>query len=141
MQLYHLRGNVLDSDPGLPILHCISHDARLGAGVARELQQKFNFRNQILAVRRSMPSLVVTYGQRTVLNLITKWRYFEKPTLNNFKRALLALRVFVLQNNIQEIATVRLGTGLDGLAFADVLEALTTVFYDVNVKVYMYYFA
>ena len=139
MQLYHRRGNVLDSDPSLPILHCISHDARLGAGVARELNQKLNFRNQILAVQRSMPGLVVTYGQRTVLNLLTKWRYFDKPTLNNFKQALLALRNFVLLHNVQEIATVRLGTGLDRLALDDVLEALATIFYDVNVRVYMYY--
>lgn len=140
MQLYHLRGDVLKSDPRLPILHCISYDARMSAGVARSLQRKYNFRNQILATPRSMPGLVVSYGQRTVLNLITKWRYFEKPTLENFELALLELRHLVVQNNIQEIATVRLGTGLDMLTLNEVLGKLYNIFHNVNVTFYMFYF-
>ena len=140
MQLIHIRGDALTSPEDAPLVHCISHDGALSAGFALHVHARYKIRHEIQATHRSCPGLVpIRRGKRLILNLITKRRYFDKPTLSSLRSALILLRNFLDANGILCISTVGLGSGLDRLNYHDVLHVLSDVFSKTNVIIHMYH--
>ena len=71
------------------------------------------------------PGTMVAYYDasrcRFVYNLVTKTRFFHKPTYDTLHLSLFALKQYVLSHNIKEISIPRLGTGFDRLHWPTVL--------------------
>jgi len=67
--------------------------------------------------------------------LITKERYWQKPTYDDLEKSLLAMREHCVVNNVVNLAMPRIGCGLDGLNWNKVKNLLENVFQHANVKI------
>lgn len=124
---------------GVPIVHCVSWCGKMGAGVARTLNSIFDLKTEFQATERYGPGLVaIPRYNRYILNLITKKYFFGKPTLDDFKQALLFLREFIIQHNCKHVAAPALGTGRDKLPMEAVLDALAEALDGLDVVVHIH---
>ena len=70
-----------------------------------------------------------------VLNLITKERYFHKPTLAAMKAALQKMKEICERESIYKIAMPTIGAGLDRLKWEDVATQIKNVFEDTEIEI------
>jgi len=109
-------------------VHCISTDCKMGAGIAVPMRKKFGLGGLVTAYtpeQRKHPTCIYYKG---VLNLITKDRYFHKPTLQNMKTALTKMGLLMIHHGIGAIAMPKIGSGLDKLSWPEVRVCLHEVF-------------
>lgn len=112
------------------LAHCISGDFAMGRGIAVEFVKRFDMKKKLQA---RFPDFIyeMRYGARMgecilvdrVLNLVTKERYFQKPTYCSISQALAAMRDICIANNIKKVAMPLIGCGLDRLDF-DIVRVL-----------------
>ncbi|XP_037087230.1 ADP-ribose glycohydrolase OARD1-like [Pollicipes pollicipes] len=118
------------------LAHCISADCRLGKGIAAIFKRKFGGISELLAQRKKPGEVaVLRRGSRYVYNLITKHKYYEKPTYETLRRALSAVKEHCVTHEVRHLAMPRIGCGLDGLTWDRVLPIIKDVFQDCCVQV------
>lgn len=120
------------------LCHCISADFALGAGIAKKFAS--------MGVKKA---LIEAFGKGdwngngyTILscctewrgewNLVTKERYFHKPTLDTLKQSLVDMRTHC--GDIK-IAMPKIGCGLDRLNWQEVEQIIREVFADSDVEI------
>lgn len=124
------------------LAHCISSDFGMGKGIAVEFNRHFNMK-QILQIKypeywKQFKSLGVNGDcilEGRVLNLITKERYYGKPTLQSMRSALSNMKAICLKENISKIAMPMIGAGLDRLEWDKVSEQIQSVFCDTDIEI------
>lgn len=124
------------------LAHCISADFGMGKGIVVEFNKRFDMKRKL---QNKYPDYLNQFTRhRTggdcilegrVLNLITKERYFEKPSIITMRLALQKMKKICLENNITKIAMPTIGTGLDRLAWSDVSKQINGVFSDTNIEI------
>lgn len=130
-------------------VQCVSRDLVMGAGIALQFNREFDIRN---LARSRWSTLTAENKERTrclrvhrVFNLITKEKYYNKPTLETMSEALESLRgnIRSLLKQGKEINEIRLpliGCGLDKLKWEDVkpllMKNVVNHFQSITFKVY-----
>ena len=137
--LHDVLGDLFDFQHSLA--HCISSDGKMSLGIARDFVEKFpnlmKLRNMHLEVGTVVP---VRVGACYVYNLVTKCKYYNKPSLAAVQYSLCAMRAHALVNNVTNIGVPLLGAGLDKLDFErGVRPLLQGLFDDALVDVYIHY--
>ena len=139
-QINETPGNLFDYENDYALAHCISADFALGAGIAKYFQSRYGTRDEL---RQRFPHMWNGHGyclltnNDHVFNLVTKHRYFEKPTLNTMREALIHMRIIAEERGIHKIAMPRIGCGLDRLQWQDVKDILMEVYggSDLDIRV------
>ena len=132
-------GHFLDSPNS--IAHCVSSDLAMRKGLASTIACCYPALQQMrfYSPKCIPPGTLVAYydasRNRFVYNLVTKRRFFHKPTYDTFQLSLLALKQHILRHNIKEISVPRLGSGYDRLHWPTVLALLYQVFSNINVAI------
>lgn len=125
------------------LCHCISSDFALGAGIAKafaalgvkkQLCEKYPMQWQ----GRGYCLFTETNGV-TVGNLVTKQRYFHKPTLETLRQALDDFCAQALEKGLQRIAMPKIGCGLDKLDWDDVKIIIQEVFVSTDLEILVRY--
>ena len=80
--------------------HCISRDCALGMGIAVEFNKRCNLKHKLYQLVTGEDTCVLC---NNVFNLITKDKYWYKPTYKSLKLSLLTMRDIMIENNIQEV--------------------------------------
>lgn len=70
--------------------------------------------------------------------MITKPKYYHKPTYDCFERALNSLKQSCLKFKVNELAMPRIGCGLDQLNWDLVKRLIDDIFHDTNIKITIY---
>lgn len=115
------------------IVHCISNDWALGAGIAKQLKSEFKIpKVDNTKVGQCVPTFFLNGG--VILNLITKERYFQKPTYQTLEEALISL------NNLTEykdriLIMPKIGCGLDKLSWNKVEVLISKILNDRDIIV------
>ena len=124
------------------LVHCISADLAMGAGIAKE----FARRGVKAKLIKKFPGLIkigdclitATTGWKLEFNLVTKEKYWQKPTyyslkiaLNNAKELLLS----IYHKEPMKLAMPRIGCGLDKLEWSKVKAIIEEVFADTDVEI------
>ena len=78
--------------------------------------------------------------QRYVYYLVTKAKYWQKPTYDTLQSSLEAMATHCHDNNVTELAMPQIGCGLDGLQWPKVTNMIKEIFKDKEVKVTVYIF-
>lgn len=137
------------------LAHCISADFALGAGIATEFNKRFDMRKKpteyafsCLGQSNFEQMYIHTqqakciYGLQNgcvlidrVFNLITKKRFYHKPTYESINHALNMMRLICEDNNINKIAMPLIGCGLDNLRWSEVSKIVKDVFQDTDVEI------
>lgn len=123
-------------------VQCISADYAMGAGIAVEFNKRFDIKN----IMREKPDNVITSPNNTcllvndkVFNLVTKNKYFGKPTYDSLKKALMSMKILMLNNpdkiKTNKVAMPRIGCGLDKLDWDKVKPIIEEVFGDTNIEI------
>lgn len=148
MEYKEIKGNLFDAPKDAYLVHCISADFALGAGIAVEFNKRFDERRLL---KEKYPTFMDIYHKLNLLgkngtcilegrvcNLVTKERYFHKPTLYSMRDALLNMKKKVPKDALLCMPTI--GAGLDRLSWKDVSDLIREVFEDTDVSVCVYVF-
>ena len=117
------------------LAHCISADFNMGRGIVTEFNRRFFLGSKL---RASYPGYLRTWQESgreydcivcgRVINLITKGRYFQKPTYASLRGALQRMKEECRLYHIQKVAMPLIGCGLDKLEWAQVSAIIRDVF-------------
>lgn len=116
------------------LAHCISRDCKMGAGIAVDFQEKFDLRETLLNLDRDIPDCIKV---DRVFNLITKEKYWQKPTMGSVRASLEKMRDIALSEGVKKIAMPRIGSGLDRLKWHDVRGMIIEVFNDTEIEIFV----
>ena len=124
------------------LAHCISADFGMGKGIVVEFNKRFNIKNKL---QRKYPDYLTQYThcriggdcilEDQVLNLITKERYFNKPTIITMRIALQKMKKMCIENGITKIAMPTIGAGLDRLSWDVVSDQIQQIFEDTDIEI------
>lgn len=118
MRYNEIKCDLFSLGPEYYLAHCISADFALGAGIAVQFNRRFDLHKRLKA---EYPRYANYWNEGTclledrVFNLVTKSRYWQKPTYKNMSDALVAMRDICVEQDINRIAMPIIGCGLDKL--------------------------
>lgn len=110
--------------------HCISADYALGAGIARAFNSKYNMSRRLRELPASKAMLV-----DNVFNLVTKSKYWQKPTYESLTASLVELKQHCLEKSIKKLAMPKIGCGLDKLQWGKVRKIIKDLFEDTDIDI------
>lgn len=119
--------------------HCISLDCKMGAGIAVPMRKKFKLGGLYDVVEELKLKHPICVHHNGVYNLITKEKYWHKPTYQTIEGALVSMRDHATQNKIDHIVMPKIGSGLDGLSWPKVKELIQKVFENTNIEILVCY--
>ena len=124
------------------LAHCISADFGMGKGIVIEFNKRFDMKRKL---QSKYPDYVNEWHKNKcngeciiegrVLNLITKERYWNKPTYESMRNALLKMKTVCESNNIKKVAMPIIGCGLDRLEWGKVSEIIKNVFQNSDIEI------
>ena len=124
------------------LAHCISADFALGKGIAVEFNRRFDMKRKL---KDHYPDYLARWQAEKkrsgcilaghVFNLITKERYFQKPTYNSLRGALECMKALCGEKDIRRVAMPVIGCGLDRLEWEKVSEMIREVFAGTEVEI------
>lgn len=125
------------------LCHCISSDFALGAGIAK-IFAKMGVKKKLIEQYPKQWQgrgycLFTEVNGVAAANLVTKERYFHKPTLETLKQSLIDLRRQLLSRDIKKLAMPKIGCGLDKLHWDDVSGIIKEVFKDTDIEILIRY--
>lgn len=131
MTIGYIKGDLFAADSEYCLAHCISADLALGAGIAKQFTARLDMKNRLKTEYGD-----ISTGDRVgrvftvdrVFNLVTKSRYFHKPTYETLKMCLEEMRDIMEQQDIKRLAMPKIGCGLDRLEWGRVESIIGEVF-------------
>jgi len=72
-------------------------------------------------------------------NLITKSKYYGKPSYETMRTSLESMKDIIIENDIKYIGLPKIGSGLDRLVWVAVREIIKDVFKDLDVEIVVCY--
>ena len=132
------------------VMHCISSDLAMGAGIAVAIEETFKVKEhwpsklpeRLKGWHREGYSVFVTgENKQIVCNLITKEKYWQKPTLETLEQALNDAKTTldslseIGMNVPKKIVMPRIGCGLDKLNWNEVKPLIEQFFKDYEITV------
>lgn len=125
------------------LCHCISSDFALGAGIAKAFAGMGVKKALCEQYSKSWQGrgycLMIETNGVTVGNLVTKERYFHKPTLETLRQSLEELYKEAHGLKLQRLAMPKIGCGLDKLDWNDVREVIKDIFNDTELMILVRY--
>lgn len=139
-----INGDLFESDEKYTLVHCISADCAMGAGIAKTFDDRMPKMKKLLkrTIRENNMQgyfAILYQGERNVINLITKERYWHKPTYSSLKASLLNTKKIAIRNNIKYLAMPVIGCGLDRLQWSKVSVMIKEVFADTDIEIVVYH--
>lgn len=124
------------------LAHCISADFGMGRGIVVEFNKRFDMKRKL---QNKYPDYINEWHRRKwsfnciledkVFNLITKERYFHKPTYDSLYGALNLMKFISIQKGITKIAMPLIGCGLDRLQWDKVSAIIKEIFKDADIEI------
>ena len=129
-----------------PKVHCISKDLALGAGIAFTIKKNYPqimvdlFNSNRVEVGnnvRTYTKFQSTDNNNIIFNMITKEKYFKKPTYEDFCDALKDLANQCKDLELKTLLMPKIGCGLDRLSWKNVEGHIKNVFdFEINIIVF-----
>lgn len=121
---------------GYYLAHCISADFALGAGIAKTFDAVYNMRFKLF---RNYDNYNYCGGDAllvdNVFNLVTKHKYWHKPTYESVREALEMMKEQLDFAGATKLAMPRIAAGLDRLDWNHVYGIICEVFEDTDVEI------
>ena len=136
MKYNEQKGDLFSLDSKYYLVHCISADFGMGAGIAVEFNKRFNMKNKLLSMwKNQRPDYPQALLIDKVFNLVTKTKYWSKPTYQTITDAINDMAEICKQNNIKYLGMPAIGCGLDKLQWYKVREIIKESFKDLDVEI------
>lgn len=122
--------------------HCISRDYALGAGIAVEFDKRYDMRNRLLKLAEEKPETLdeKCIEVENVFNLITKEKYWRKPSYKSLRESLLEMREKISKDkNVKKLVMPKIGCGLDRLSWDKVESMVQEIFKNLDIEIVVCY--
>lgn len=125
---------------GYYLAHCISGDYALGAGIAKVFDEVYNMRFKLhrdyeIPNNKKYANVGKALLVDNVFNLVTKSRFFLKPTYDTLYDALLDMRSQCEEKSITKLAMPLIGCGLDRLKWDQVRDIIEDIFDQTDIEI------
>ena len=141
MTFTEIHGNLFDRklEDNEFYVHCISADYACGAGIAKEFNKRYDLTRK-LSKQEPHKCMMVD----NVINLVTKSKYWQKPTYDSLKESLIEFRYTLCRFSnptlfAKTLVMPRIGCGLDKLQWKNVKKIIKEIFEDTDVAIEVYY--
>ena len=127
MPVYIQNIDIFHTPESVPITHCVSLCFSMTKGLATDVRARYGGRERLWShPTPRIGGLGIISGQgRIIINLVTKHRKSDLPTMNALLSCLDTLRDFCLARNITLLAMpFNMAAGLDRLHWPTVLRAI-----------------
>lgn len=135
-------GDLMTSSDSL--CHCVSECLAMGKGIAVLFKDRFGRVDELKAQRAGVGSVAwldISESQpRFVYYLITKPRYFHKPTYQTLAASLAAMFQHMNDRGVTSLSMPEIGCGLDGLSWDKVRDMLHVMLRGSGIHVTVYHF-
>lgn len=133
------QGDLFTCPENWSLAHCISADIQLGKGIAVLFRDKYGGLDDLEKQGAQPGGLAfLVRGHRFIYNLVTKEKYFHKPTYQSLESSLEAMKQHCVSNHVTHLAMPLIGCGLDGLEWSKVEPLICKVFANTDVQVTVY---
>ena len=147
MKIIEKRMDLFKMPLDYTLVHCISEDCAMGAGIAKTFNRRYekmqqDLRNELKINMLNYPISIFYHEsseKHDVINMITKEKYWHKPTYNNFLHALLDVVEICKGRGIKKIAMPKIGCGLDRLEWEKVRGFIEDYFEDLDIEIVVCY--
>lgn len=142
MNYQEIKGDIFTTSDDRMIAHCISSDFALGAGIAKEINKRFDTKYNLFLKYPAQSGQTFTgkcLVTDRILNLVTKDKCYQKPTYETLTKALVDMRKYLYENNIKKIAMPKIGCGLDKLEWNRVKPIIYELFEFTDMDIIVYY--
>ncbi|MDF2950520.1 MAG: hypothetical protein K0S18_103 [Anaerocolumna sp.] len=123
--------------------HCISADFGMGKGIVVEFNKRYNMKNELIKKYKinNWNGNGYCLSKDRVFNLITKEKYWNKPTYETLRQSLESMKQEMLffDGMVTKLAIPKIGCGLDRLQWDKVKEIIKDVFNDMEVEILVCY--
>ncbi|XP_068708514.1 ADP-ribose glycohydrolase OARD1-like isoform X1 [Montipora foliosa] len=138
-KLCEKHGDLFSCPDNESLAHCISADARMGKGIAVIFKKKFGGVDDIKSQGQKPGGVaILKRGGRYVYYLVTKEKYFHKPTYDTLQSSLEAMKDHCISHGVTSLSMPRIGCGLDGLQWSRVQDIIDKVFQETDIRVTVY---
>lgn len=135
MIYFEQYGDLFNIDSKYYLCHCISSDFALGMGIAAEFNKRYNMRKKLFDKCHNYTEWPKAILVDNVFNLVTKEKYWHKPTYKTLETALIDMKNQMIELDIKYLAMPRIGSGLDKLRWCQVSQIIKDVFWDTDVEI------
>lgn len=144
MTYEEVKGDLFKAPTNYYLVHCISADFAMGAGIAKEFT-RHGVRDWLCRKYPGFHSREWNKGyalfapfetHKGVINLVTKARFFEKPTYDSLREALIDSKQIITDGDC--IAMPLIGCGLDKLEWDKVRNIIFETFKNDNITIKVY---
>lgn len=145
MTFTEIHGNLFDRklEENEYYVHCISRDYACGAGIAKEFNKRYDLTRKL----RECTCIEKCMRVDNVLNLVTKPKYWQKPTYDSLRESLEYLHNILVYPTKYPNGTMcaktlvmpRIGCGLDKLNWKNVKNMIKEIFEDTDIAIEVYY--
>lgn len=126
------------------LAHCISFDCAMGAGIAKIFNEKYPnmkpYLKRVLEASHLSYPVTIVYTEEdecttAIFNLITKEKYWHKPTYDTITQAIIDMRDICKTCEVKYVAMPKIGCGLDKLEWSNVKMILEVIFKDLDIEI------
>lgn len=134
--LKEVKGDLFAASQSESLAHCISADVRMGKGIAKIFKEKFGGVKDLQAQGVKPGGVaVLKRGPRFIYYMVTKEKYWNKPTYKCLQDSLQSMANHCKRNGVKALSMPRIGCGLDGLRWDQVKRHISETFQDLDITV------
>lgn len=138
-QLRETTGDLFACPETDSLAHCVSKDLHMGKGIASLFKSKFRRVDELMKQKKDVGDVaILEHDHRYVYYLITKPKYFHKPTYQTLEKSLQAMKSHCKENSVSSLAMPKIGCGLDKLEWNKVSALIKDVFKDLPITITVY---
>lgn len=138
MKYQEIVQDLFEVDMTYALAHCISRDCKMGADIALTFRNRYPKMAEHIGWKKLKIGDAALYkgeDRRIIYNLITKDKYWNKPTDATFEKSIVSLKEEMKVGNVQKLAIPLLGARLDRLDWNKNSETIKKVFQDTDVEI------
>lgn len=142
------NGRIIEIDGDLmtaqnSLAHCVSACLHMGKGIAVNFRKQFGcvdeLHNQHIDVG-DVAILSLPHENRFIYYLVTKPKYYNKPTYDTLRSSIQKMIQHMQKNNIKSVSIPELGCGLDGLKWEEVRKILQEQIDGTDIDIICYHY-
>lgn len=130
-----IQTDLFEMEEAYHLAHCISADAKMGAGIAVQFRQRFDLSSLQEQAQSQSLEIGTCYRVGRTLNLVTKNKYWHKPTYGTLNASLASMKWVCEVESITKLAMPQIGCGLDRLKWDKVKQIIQEIFGQTNIEI------
>lgn len=130
------RLNIFELSNDYSIAHCISADLKMSKGIALDIKNTYGDTTNILSKLNPQLGHVLTtrINNKLIYHLITKEKFYQKPTINTIKTALANLKTCMIINNNFNLSIPKLASDLDNCNWTMIKQLIYAEFQNTDIE-------